>query len=106
MLNFFYFCIFLGVVMVSLETVVKRNSGFINTEIDEDLVIMDDKIGSFYGLNETGRLIWNLLDTPKSLQEVTTALTEGYDVSFDQCYTDIAPFITTLIEKGVLETVA
>ncbi len=54
-------------------------------------------------LNETGAYLWEQLKHPKTLKELTTALTEEYDVSEADAEEGAAEFIELLRSNNLLE---
>lgn len=55
-------------------------------------------------INPTGRTIWNLLATPRTLDEIAAHLTATFrDVSTDQAENDVTQFIQALSPDFVLE---
>ena len=51
-----------------------RNSSLISSEVDDDLVMIDIDKGSYFGLNETARAIWNFLEVPKPYDDILNYL--------------------------------
>ena len=54
-------------------------------------------------LNETGILLWNLLEKGSSYEEMTAALLEEYDVSREQALADVHEFVEKLKSAGCVE---
>ncbi len=88
--------------MFNLNTVFSRNTQLISTDLDDEMVVMDDEKGSFYGLNATAKMIYGLLDSPLSLSEIIGLITSQYNVSAEQCEKDIIPFLDTMVTSRLL----
>ena len=71
-------------------------------DMNGSAVMMDIMTGKYYNLGEVGGRIWELLEEPATLSELIGKLTAEYDVSAEQCRTDILPFLNTLLERGLL----
>ena len=54
-------------------------------------------------LNESGRYLWELLETPQTEQTLAKALTERYEVTADQAADDIQKFLAPLLEIGAVK---
>ena len=54
-------------------------------------------------LNETGLMLWNLLNEETTAQDLAKALTEEYDVTLEQAQTDVDAFIAKLSKAGCIE---
>ena len=83
-------------------TVLSRREGLMTADMNGSAVMMDIMTGKYYNLGEVGGRIWELLEEPATLSELIGKLTAEYDVSAEQCRTDILPFLNTLLERGLL----
>ena len=54
-------------------------------------------------LNDTGAMLWQVLETGADKEELVKALTKEYDVSEQQALTDIEEFIDKLNLAGCLQ---
>ena len=54
-------------------------------------------------LNETGVFLWKILENGATREELASALTEEYEVSFDEALADIDAFIVKLENAHCLE---
>ena len=83
-------------------TVLSRRMGLMTADMNGSAVMMDIMSGKYYNLGEVGGRIWELLEEPMSVTELVQKLTAEYDVSAAQCRTDIEPFLSTLLDRGLL----
>lgn len=79
-----------------------RNLEIIDSQIDDEVVMMNVEKGSYYGLNNIGSAIWEALEEPKSINELVDKFTEEYDVSVEDCKTDITLFIENMVKANTL----
>ena len=54
-------------------------------------------------LNETGLMLWNLLKEETTREALATALTEEYDVTYEQALADVDAFIAKLSDAGCVQ---
>ena len=54
-------------------------------------------------LNESGCLLWNLLKQGSSREALATALTEEYDVTFEQALADVDEYLEKLDKAGCID---
>lgn len=54
-------------------------------------------------LNEQGKFLWEQLKEPKTLSQLTAAMTECYEVSEEEARADITEFLTNLKERKLLQ---
>lgn len=55
-------------------------------------------------LNPTGRRVWELLAEDRSLDELTAAVTEEFEVDSEQARSAVQGFLDEIGRMGVLET--
>ena len=61
------------------------------------------KLNGMILLNDVSRVIWNCLESETSLEEIVTAVTDGFEVSADDARTDILEFLDKLRILQLLE---
>ena len=54
-------------------------------------------------LNETGVFLWHLLEKGSTREDLATALTNEYEVSFEDVLTDVDAYLARLKQVGCLE---
>lgn len=84
------------------NTILSRKPGIMTADMNGATVMMDIETGKYYNLGETGGRIWELLESPLSLDALLDALTKEYSVSVEQCEKDTVPFLASLVERGLL----
>lgn len=62
-------------------------------------------MAAIYVLNETGALVWQLLDGERSLADVTEALVQEYEVDPNTAQADLVELVDRLCELGMLQAV-
>jgi len=81
-----------------------RASTTISSELDDGVVMLDIEAGKYFGADEVGYRIWQLLASPIRMQEIVAALIEEYDVEPSRCEVEVAGFIGSLLDAGLVET--
>ena len=76
----------------------------LSQEVNGETVILDLKSESYFGLDEVGTRIWQLLQEEKDLQKVFDALLQEYDVEAEQLEQDLIELVDKLIEAGLAVT--
>ena len=71
-------------------------------EFDAETVILDLRSGVYYGLENTGARIWQLLKRPTSLGALCNALVREYDVEPRRCERDLRALLRELLERGLI----
>ena len=80
----------------------KRNEDILASEVGGETVMMSIEDGKYFGLNKTGTIIWQILETPMSLENICIALTKKYKIQKDSCVSDIKPFIDEMLEEKII----
>ena len=60
-------------------------------------------LASIYSFNETGSLIWKLLDTPRTVGYVVGAVAEEYQVDTEKARQDVLRFLSEMRTVGLIE---
>jgi hypothetical protein len=83
-----------------------RKNRILSAPIGDEIVMMSVERGQYYNLNAIGGRIWNLLETPRSLDQIVEALTEIYDAPDETIRAESAAFIARLEREGLIEAEA
>jgi hypothetical protein len=54
-------------------------------------------------LNDTGKSLWDLLETWVTLEQLTRFVTEKYSIDYERASQDVKQFLKTLKERQLLE---
>jgi hypothetical protein len=85
-----------------LGSIVARNPGFIEAEIDGEIVALSIEEGACYGLNRVGSHIWNLLTTPTRISDLCETLLAEYAVDADECERQVLDLLEELCTEGLI----
>ena len=93
--------------MMRQEKFIRSQSVVARTIAGETLVVpVRGKVGdlaSIYSFNATGTLIWDLLESPRTVAELTAAVRDEYQVEAPQAERDVTDFVTELKAVGLVE---
>lgn len=79
-----------------------RNTQVIDGTIDNCQVMMHIERGKYFGLNPIGKHIWELIEEPKTLEEITSALILEYNTTPDQCKSEVLEFLDKGVECDII----
>ena len=82
-----------------------RANDVIGADVNGEVVLFSQESWSYVELDEIGRSIWSLLETPRSLPALVEALVAEFDVDQARCLHDARAFLDTLIEQGLVAVV-
>lgn len=84
------------------STTVVAAENALSTTIDSETVILHRDVGKYYGLNEVGTFIWELLQEPRSVDDLCHEVVEAYGVERERCRNDIEELLVDLAEKDLI----
>ena len=88
---------------ITTVTKVAQAAGLVAADMDGEKVMLNIEKGSYYGLNSIGSHIWELLASPRTIQELVDVLTKEYSVEQEICQRDILLFINKLYDQGLVD---
>ena len=88
--------------MISLQQKVTISSEVLSQEVDGETVLLDLQSESYFGLDEVGTRIWQLLNDGSNLQAVFDTLLGEYDVKEQQLGKDLQDHIAQLVNAGLI----
>lgn len=88
-------------ILLSSLVVVAENQA--SSNVDEETIILNLKSGAYYGLNNVGVIVWNLIQEPKTVKEIRDTILEEYDVESEQCSQDLFRLLKELSVAGLIK---
>jgi hypothetical protein len=83
-------------------TMVSRQGDWLSARVGDELVMMSAASRHYVGLSEVGARIWELIEQPRSLDDVCALLVEEYDVAPDVCRGEVESFLRELMNHGAV----
>jgi hypothetical protein len=75
----------------------------VSTNFDDEVIIMETEKGLYYQLNEVGAVVWRTIQrTPSRVPDLVKAVMGEFEVSEEQCRTDIEKMVSDLQEAGLV----
>src|SRR5262245_42955121 len=68
----------LHLMTVTLDTILVRDGEPISATVNEDVVVLSMRAGSYFGFNRVGSEIWNTLSEPRRVDQIFDALSQSY----------------------------
>lgn len=70
--------------------------------IDGEAIIINLATGNYYSMDSVGAFTWEKLAAGRSLQEVATAISAHYEVSYEQALADVERLTAELLQESLL----
>jgi hypothetical protein len=75
----------------------------LSQEVNGETVLLDLEGEAYFGLNEVGTRIWQLLQSEPTVVETLNTLSEEYDVSREQLENDVGDLLDKLADAGLIK---
>jgi hypothetical protein len=91
-----------------LEQVYVRSQAMVSRRVAGETLIVPvrGKVGdlaSIYSFNQTGSLIWQSMESPKTLRELISDVQREYAVAREQAEKDVKQFLQDTLSVGLVE---
>ena len=93
--------------MLKEQVLVRSKAVVARVVAGETLIVpIRAKVGdlaSIYSFNGTGSLIWKLLESAKTVEQLATAVAQAYEVEPEQAERDVTNFVSEMRSVGLVE---
>ena len=80
----------------------KISNEVLSQEVNGETVLLDLEGESYFGLNEVGTRIWQLLKSEQTVGDALSTLADEYNVSREQLESDVSELLDKLTEAGLV----
>ena len=88
---------------IDLESIVVVVPDQVSADLGREAVVLGLDKGVYYGLDELGSRIWELIAEPRTVAELRDAILAEYEVETDVCERDLVEFLGRLASEGLIE---
>ena len=88
---------------LDLQSIVQRDPEIIAAEADNDLVMVSIQTGSYYGVSDVARTIWEAIEQPKKVSDLIDDLASTYDIERSKCQEETLLFLGELLTERLLQ---
>ena len=88
--------------MTPASTLIKIADGLEAADLDGETVLLDVNSGHYFGLNEVGSRIVELVREPTTIETVIDTMATEYDVDRERLAGDVSIFIGQMIERKLI----
>ncbi|NBC69885.1 lasso peptide biosynthesis PqqD family chaperone [Paenibacillus sacheonensis] len=72
--------------------------------MDGDIVMMNIQQGKYYNLGQVGGVIWDLLQNPSTVEELTDALLNEFEITPEECESQVIAFLEQLMKEQLIQS--
>lgn len=80
---------------------VSASKDAVACEFGNGLALLDMRSNIYYSLNSVGAYIWELIQEPKPIAEIRSAVLERYNVAPERCRADVDGLLKGLADAGL-----
>ena len=77
-------------------TIVRKTGLWLSAKVGDELIMMSLERERYIGLSEVGARIWELVETPRSVDDLCACLVGEYDVAADRVRAETESFLREL----------
>jgi hypothetical protein len=88
---------------LSRRSIVVAAKDQVSCDLAGEAAILNIKNGVYYGLDPVGARIWQLIQQPRSVDEVRETLVGEYEVEPERCEQDLITLFEKLLAEGLVE---
>ncbi len=85
---------------------IERRGDWMSGKLADAMVMMSVDHGTYISLASVGTRIWELIESPRRLEDICAALCDEFDVDADLCRAEVLTFLKDLERKGAVSLVA
>lgn len=86
-----------------MDLVKLRGHGLAWTEVDGEIVALDEDTAVYLAANASAALLWRELADGSTLESLADALAREYGIPVDRAEADVEAFLVALRERALLE---
>ena len=87
---------------MNLSSVVHQMANSVSCDIEEQTVLLNVEAGKYHGFNEVASKIWQLIESPVTINQICDQLIDEFDVSKERCESEVLGFLKQLNDAGLI----
>jgi hypothetical protein len=87
---------------VPLDASVVATERQLSTTLADEVIILGLDDSMYYGLTGTGTRIWELLQAPRTIEEIVRTIVAEFDVERDRVEADLDALLADLQSRGLI----
>ncbi len=91
--------------MIKLNSIIKQRDDILVQNLDEDIVMANIDNGHYYGVDQSSKRIWDLMEKPISVADLCARVLKEYEVDQATCEADVLSFVNELEREGLIKVV-
>jgi hypothetical protein len=88
---------------LTMETCVVRGKDQVSADLKGEAVILNLKTGKYFSLNPVGTRLWELIESPQTIQSLIDVIESEYQVERERLEKDVFAVFTKLMNASLVE---
>jgi hypothetical protein len=88
---------------LSLNSIVVASPKQVSCALGEEAAILNTQNSVYYGMNEVGASVWELLKAPRRVSDLRDEILREYEVDEERCERDVLALLEKLRSEGLIE---
>ena len=88
---------------LSRDSIVAVSKDQMASDIAGETVILGLSAGRYYGLDAVGARVWQLIQSPIAVSDVTRTIVSEYEVDEERCEADVLQLLRQMAGAGLIE---
>ncbi len=84
------------------NTEISRSESYLDTQLDDESIVMQIESGNIYGMGETAKTIWDIIAQPISFSSIVENLMVEYKVGREKCESEASKFFLEMEKFGLV----
>ncbi len=88
---------------MNLKQTITLSPDVISQEVSGETVLLDLESENYFGLDEVGTRIWQLIESAGDLETIFNTLLEEYDVEKEELLSDLSDLVGEIEKLGLVK---
>lgn len=84
------------------DRIYQRTANTFSGKLQDEIIMLDVKLGKYFTLNQVAARIWEMLIVPKTEEEICEALLAEYEVEEKECRAEVIEYLEKMIQFGLV----
>jgi hypothetical protein len=81
---------------------IERDPSLRTVVVEGDVIVTNLAKCKCFALNRSASMVWQILETPRTVEQICTALADHFEVGEEQCRAEVGTLIDTWRDKGLV----
>ncbi|HTR21475.1 MAG TPA: lasso peptide biosynthesis PqqD family chaperone [Gemmatimonadales bacterium] len=88
---------------ITTRSVVVAAKDQVSSDLAGEAILLSLRTARYYGLDQVGQRIWELVQQPTLVADVRDAIASEYEVDLERCERDVLDLLRQLLAEGLVE---